>query len=56
MYALMQRSEQECASLDALMAHVRAVLHMFLDTPGGDVQPLKRLLQRLSPDDSLDEA
>eukprot|EP00960_Hanusia_phi_P032451 749858-Hanusia_phi.AAC.1 len=28
-----ERSEEECASLDAILAHVRAVLHMYIDSP-----------------------
>jgi predicted RNase H-like nuclease (RuvC/YqgF family) len=50
------RSEGECQQLDALMAHVRAVIHMFLDSSGKDLTMLKRLHQRLNPDDQEDDA
>ncbi|EKX35853.1 hypothetical protein GUITHDRAFT_118000 [Guillardia theta CCMP2712] len=50
----LQRSEEECASLDAILAHVRAVLHMYIDSPQ-NLDSLKRLLHRISPEDTEEE-
>ena len=50
----LQVSQSDCQNLDAILAHVRASLQMYVDTPM-PADKLKELLHRISPDDKMDE-
>lgn len=52
----LQVSQNDCQSLDAILAHVRASLQMYVETPSAmPADTLRKLLHRISPDDKLDE-
>jgi chromosome segregation ATPase len=52
----LQVSQNDCQSLDAILAHVRASLQMYVETPSAmPADTLRKLLHRISPDDKLDD-
>jgi len=49
-------SQNDCQSLDAILAHVRASLQIYIETPSAmPADTLKKLLHRISPEDKLDD-
>jgi len=52
----LQASQNDCQSLDAILAHVRASLQMYVETPSAmPTDTLKKLLHRISPEDKMDD-
>jgi chromosome segregation ATPase len=52
----LQVSQNDCQSLDAILAHVRASLQMYVETPSAmPADTLRKLLHRISPDDKMDD-